>query len=753
MKKLLIALAFSLLSQAAWAQNPTCPTRPFGDNTNACASTAFVTNAVAPFSNLNVLSSFAGATGDAQLTTALAAGVPFVQLVAASTFANTVPINLPQNFVIFCNGNTITQSANTPSVFTMGEGSQFVNCHLNGNGTVNTGDMIAITAGNNQRLINVDILNTQGYNVSFSANVGGNFQWIGGSFNRTTATNDAILLPAVELGTAGPRKFVGLDGNGSWMIDLNGGNFTVIEGGSMLCLDFRAASHYVLLHNTRVACAPTILGSLHQIRGTIFDAGVTLGAGATQIYIEAQPGLTITDSSGVNTNQIIPSASNTYTQYMAGGNTIGWQLLQAGSTAMQLGTNASNNPYIHSNNSLPIVMGNCIPACTDYWSLFGGVETVVNVAAPTSPSAGSVKWWTDSTDLRFHDKNSAGTIGTTVVSSSCSSGTWATSISTAGVIACGALAAGNFANPSASAGLTAVNGSATTAMRSDGAPAISQSIVPTWTGQHIFSTSGIPIVSNSTNSAQNIQMQAAGATTAFFGGAAGAPLFVQNPSGVNVVAFNFSGTVAASPSFTAQATGLPVIYGVAGSDTNINISLTPKGTTGIVNANSTVASTSKTTGSLTASGGLGVAGATFTDTLNIITVANAATTAALCWNSGTGLVTENAAVGTCTISDGRLKNIERPIVGALAKLLKIHGIYFTWKDQPKYGLGRQAGVIAQDVQKVFPELVSTDGEGKLSADYQRLTAPIIEALRELKAENDNIRAELRALKQGKRNAK
>lgn len=44
-----------------------------------------------------------------------------------------------------------------------------------------------------------------------------------------------------------------------------------------------------------------------------------------------------------------------------------------------------------------------------------------------------------------------------------------------------------FANPTASVGLSAVNGSATTAMRSDAAPALSQAIAPTWTGTHIFS--------------------------------------------------------------------------------------------------------------------------------------------------------------------------------------------------------------------------------------------------------------------------
>lgn len=47
-----------------------------------------------------------------------------------------------------------------------------------------------------------------------------------------------------------------------------------------------------------------------------------------------------------------------------------------------------------------------------------------------------------------------------------------------------------FANPSGSVGLTAVNGSATTAMRSDAAPALSQSITPSWTGLHTY-TAGI----------------------------------------------------------------------------------------------------------------------------------------------------------------------------------------------------------------------------------------------------------------------
>jgi len=54
----------------------------------------------------------------------------------------------------------------------------------------------------------------------------------------------------------------------------------------------------------------------------------------------------------------------------------------------------------------------------------------------------------------------------------------------------------SFANPSASVGTSAVNGSASTAMRSDGAPAINQTMTPTWTGKHTFNAGLDAVVPN-----------------------------------------------------------------------------------------------------------------------------------------------------------------------------------------------------------------------------------------------------------------
>ena len=141
-------------------------------------------------------------------------------------------------------------------------------------------------------------------------------------------------------------------------------------------------------------------------------------------------------------------------------------------------------------------------------------------------------------------------------------------------------------------------------------------------------------------------------------------------------------------------------------------------------------------------GGIYAVGAT----IKFTALANVATTSALCYNTGTGLLTYDGTVGTCTVSDERLKNMGERIPDALEKLLKINGVYYTWKTPGKGEEGRQIGVGAQTVEKVFPELVQTDSDGRKSADYQRLTAPIIEALRELKADNDNLKAEVETIR-------
>jgi hypothetical protein len=88
-------------------------------------------------------------------------------------------------------------------------------------------------------------------------------------------------------------------------------------------------------------------------------------------------------------------------------------------------------------------------------------------------------------------------------------------------------------------------------------------------------------------------------------------------------------------------------------------------------------------------------------------------------------------------SDRKLKTKITNVSGALSKALKINACYFNWKD-PKHGEGRQFGLIAQEVEKVLPEVVTTDGNGVKSLAYNKLSALLFTALKELNEKVESL---------------
>ena len=91
-----------------------------------------------------------------------------------------------------------------------------------------------------------------------------------------------------------------------------------------------------------------------------------------------------------------------------------------------------------------------------------------------------------------------------------------------------------------------------------------------------------------------------------------------------------------------------------------------------------------------------------------------------------------ASAGCTASSDARLKRNIQPLGGALASILKLQGVRYDWKDKAKYGTGNQIGFIAQDLEKVFPEVVITDPRSGLkSVAYDHLVAPIVESIKAL----------------------
>ena len=83
--------------------------------------------------------------------------------------------------------------------------------------------------------------------------------------------------------------------------------------------------------------------------------------------------------------------------------------------------------------------------------------------------------------------------------------------------------------------------------------------------------------------------------------------------------------------------------------------------------------------------------------------------------------------GTLTqLSDMRLKRNISPITTAMQQLQQIGGYHYYWKDAAK-DQALQSGVLAQEIERVFPELVKTDDRGNLSVNYAGLVPYVIEA--------------------------
>lgn len=76
----------------------------------------------------------------------------------------------------------------------------------------------------------------------------------------------------------------------------------------------------------------------------------------------------------------------------------------------------------------------------------------------------------------------------------------------------------------------------------------------------------------------------------------------------------------------------------------------------------------------------------------------------------------------------------QPDTSVMALVRRLRGVTFEWREDAPDGLkGKDLGVIAQEVEEVFPELVHTDERGHKRVNYLGLLAPLIEAVKELDA--------------------
>jgi len=80
----------------------------------------------------------------------------------------------------------------------------------------------------------------------------------------------------------------------------------------------------------------------------------------------------------------------------------------------------------------------------------------------------------------------------------------------------------------------------------------------------------------------------------------------------------------------------------------------------------------------------------------------------------------------------------------MEKLSLVNGYYYYWKKGSDKS--RQVGLMAQEVESVLPEVVSTDTQGYKSMDYANIVALLVAAVKEQQSEIDDLKEQLRILK-------
>jgi|GEM_PF-5419185 len=104
-----------------------------------------------------------------------------------------------------------------------------------------------------------------------------------------------------------------------------------------------------------------------------------------------------------------------------------------------------------------------------------------------------------------------------------------------------------------------------------------------------------------------------------------------------------------------------------------------------------------------------------------------------------GTITASAGI-TCP-SDIRYKKEVKELDNTLANVMNMRGVSYFWKQNEfpskEFTADKQIGVIAQEVEKIYPELVFTDKDGYKAVDYTRLAPILLEAI---KAQQEEIEA-------------
>jgi hypothetical protein len=357
--------------------------------------------------------------------------------------------------------------------------------------------------------------------------------------------------------------------------------------------------------------------------------------------------------------------------------------------------------------SYPLCITDKLLVCEAFYS----PNAVWGALGDTTP----VKWYnvtstgTSQVSVTMGDAADAASVTNIVGGSAANTQANGSPICTASGAGCPAIPTG--ANPSALVGLTTINGSATTFMRSDAAPSLSLGIVPTWINEHTFASGlevsgGISLLTASTGSADftanQMRMIAFGANS-------------STVAGFNLLTASSTASILRS-AFNVTTSG--------GSQTAISL-----GNTADLPA-------------ITLDGPVTIPAPGSGNPLTVLGVVSTtvAQTGTLCWATG-GAITYDPSLG-CLTSSARFKDHVTNLDTGLTQIMALRPVHYQLR--PEFNaahLGEQVGLIAEEVQKVDPRLIGLDDKGQpLGVRYAQLTALLVKGEQDLERQVWQLRA-------------